>query len=86
MGDDALLVSDLPPLTDEQFARLQETGDLVEFIRETRYDRMRLVTPLLSATSVRSRRPSRPGRDDERGACGAAAPAPPVGIDQTRRS
>jgi hypothetical protein len=44
MGDDALLVSDLPPLTDEQFARLQETGDLVEFIRETRYDRMRLVT------------------------------------------
>ena len=57
MGDDALLVSDLPPLTDEQFARLQETGDLVEFIRETRYDRMRLVTPLLSATSVRSPAP-----------------------------
>ena len=57
MGDDALLVSDLPPLTDEQVARLQDTGDPMEFVRETRYDRMRLVTPLLSATSARSRRP-----------------------------
>ena len=34
MGDDALLVSDLPPLTDDQFARLQETGDPMEFVRE----------------------------------------------------
>ena len=77
MGDDALLVSDLPPLTDEQFAHLQETGDPMEFVRETRYDRMRLVTPLSSATSVRARRPPGPGRGDERGACDAAAPALP---------
>ena len=27
MGDDAILMSDLPPLSDEQFARLQEADD-----------------------------------------------------------
>jgi hypothetical protein len=34
LTDDCVLMSDLPPLSDDEFARLQETGDPDEFFKE----------------------------------------------------
>jgi hypothetical protein len=34
LADDCVLMTDLPPLSDEEFARLQEADDPEEFIRQ----------------------------------------------------
>jgi hypothetical protein len=58
LTDDSLLMADLPPLSDEQFARLQEADDPDEFLKD--YAGRKLFLDLPRALIEGHPRPKRP--------------------------